>query len=198
LQECGHETLSAQQFQSFQAYLSLLQRWNAKVSLTSIRDEETILRRHFLESIVCARLLPDGIATLLDYGSGAGFPGVPCAICRPEIKVTLAESQAKKAVFLREVVRTLDLHADVHGGRVEDLGPGIRYDAVVLRAVDRMRDACAAARLRVREGGWLVIFSTEVSLGVLLSSLSGFKWGRPEPFPGTDQEVLLIGQRAGD
>ena len=79
--------------------------------LTAIRDEEGILTRHFVESIVCARALPAGIATLLDVGSGAGFPGIPIALCRSEIAVTLAESQGKKAAFLQEAVRVLGVAA---------------------------------------------------------------------------------------
>jgi 16S rRNA G527 N7-methylase RsmG len=105
------DTLSPDRTSRFESYLSLFIRWNARVSLTAIRDEDGILTRHFVESIACARALPAGIATLLDFGSGAGFPGIPIALCRPEIAVTLAESQGKKAAFLREAVRQLGLAA---------------------------------------------------------------------------------------
>ena len=80
---------------------------------TAIRDEEGILSRHFVESIACACALPAGIFTLLDFGSGAGFPGIPIALCRPEIAVILAESQGKKAAFLQEAVRVLGISAKV-------------------------------------------------------------------------------------
>ena len=93
----------------FEDYLSLILRWNARVNLTAIRDEEGILQRHFVESIACARALPADITTLLDFGSGAGFPGIPIALCRPEISVTLAESQGKRAAFLHEAVRVLGI-----------------------------------------------------------------------------------------
>ena len=89
LAEAGLAPLDAVLAGRFEDYLSLLLRWNARVNLTAIRDEEGILRRHFVESIACARALPAGIATLLDFGSGAGFPGIPIALCRPEIAVTL-------------------------------------------------------------------------------------------------------------
>ncbi|MGB9145730.1 MAG: 16S rRNA (guanine(527)-N(7))-methyltransferase RsmG, partial [Acidobacteriaceae bacterium] len=82
------------------AYLALLLRWNARMNLTAVRDPESILRRHFAESLFAAEHIPPGVATLLDFGSGAGFPGIPIAIARPEIAVTLAESQNKKAAFL--------------------------------------------------------------------------------------------------
>ena len=68
----------------FGVFAALLMRWNARVNLTAVRDADGILRRHFVESIVCARLLPGGIETLLDFGSGAGFPGIPIALCRRE------------------------------------------------------------------------------------------------------------------
>src|SRR5208282_3780961 len=71
----GLEPLNTEHSSRFAEYLSLILRWNARVNLTAIRDEEGILSRHFIESIACARALPEGVATLLDYGSGAGFPG---------------------------------------------------------------------------------------------------------------------------
>src|SRR5216683_702933 len=79
---------------------------------TSIRHPAEIVRRHFGESLFAAQHLgnPD---TLLDLGSGAGFPGLPIALLHPEIHVTLAESQNKKATFLREVVRTLNIPVEI-------------------------------------------------------------------------------------
>jgi 16S rRNA (guanine527-N7)-methyltransferase len=74
LAKAGQDALDTVLYQRFQDYLSLLLRWNARVNLTAIRDEEGIVSRHFVESIACARALPAGIATLLDFGSGAGFP----------------------------------------------------------------------------------------------------------------------------
>ena len=134
LLEAGKPLLSSQQLDCFSAYLSLIIRWNARMNLTSIRTEDGILARHFVESIACARAIPDGVRTLLDYGSGAGFPGIPIAICRPEITVTLAESQGKKAAFLQEVVRSLQLSASVHHGRADAVRA--EFDCVTLRAVD--------------------------------------------------------------
>src|ERR1700716_112541 len=83
-------------------YLDLLLKWNARTNLTAIRDPEEIVRRHFGESLFAARHIDPKTKTLLDFGSGAGFPGLPIALYRPEIAVTLAESQNKKATFLRE------------------------------------------------------------------------------------------------
>lgn len=158
LAEAGAAPLNDAQSAQFAAYLQLLLRWNARTNLTAIRDPQQIRRRHFLECILAARALPPEVRTLVDFGSGAGFPGVPIAICRPEIAVTLTESQHKKAAFLREVARSLPLPVAVHGGRAEELPA--KADCVALRAVDRMDEAVAAATRLVAEGGWLAVLTT--------------------------------------
>jgi 16S rRNA (guanine527-N7)-methyltransferase len=129
-------------------YLDLLLKWNARTNLTAIRDPEEIVRRHFGESLFAARYLDPGTITLLDFGSGAGFPGLPIALLRPDIQVTLAESQNKKAAFLREAVRTLNLPTEVWSDRVESMPATRRFHAVALRAVDNMTAAIAAAAPR--------------------------------------------------
>jgi 16S rRNA (guanine527-N7)-methyltransferase len=176
-------------------YLDLLLKWNARTNLTAIRDPEEIVRRHFGESLFAARHLdantpdlntPDlntpelntpelGAHTLLDFGSGAGFPGLPIALLRPDIQVTLAESQNKKATFLREVIRTLALPAEVWSGRVESMPADRRFHTVALRAVDNMTAAIAAAaprathQLLILAGGVSALppdFSVEASVPI--------------------------------
>jgi 16S rRNA (guanine527-N7)-methyltransferase len=147
-------------------YLDLLLKWNARTNLTAIRDPEDIVRRHFGESLFTglqlASLLPAN-ATLLDFGSGAGFPGLPIQLLYPELRVTLAESQGKKASFLREAVRTLNLPTEVWAARVDTLPPTRRFDAVTLRAVDNMQQALMDAVPRVAPNGWLVALTTDPS-----------------------------------
>jgi 16S rRNA (guanine527-N7)-methyltransferase len=176
------------------AYLALLMRWNARMNLTAVRDTAGILSRHFLESIICARLLPAGVETLLDFGSGAGFPGIPIALCRPEITVTLAESQGKKAAFLQEAIRTLGISTTVHSARAELLKK--RFDCVTLRAVDRMSEAVRAASVLVLPGGWLALMTTEAEFGDLKSCTS-FLTGEfvVHPLHGTEHRVLALAQR---
>src|SRR5271154_4718966 len=117
-------------------YLDLLLKWNARTNLTAIRDPEEIVRRHFGESLFAARHLAPDTTTLLDFGSGAGFPGLPIALLRPGIPVTLAESQNKKATFLREVVRNLNLSTEIWAARVETMPETRLFHTVTLRAVD--------------------------------------------------------------
>jgi 16S rRNA (guanine527-N7)-methyltransferase len=170
LVEACQDPLDTAQTQRFEALFSLFLRWSARINLTSIRDEEGILKRHFVESIACARSLPAGISTLLDFGSGAGFPGLPIALCRPEIAVTLAESQGKKAAFLREAVRVLGVAAKVHSGRAESLAT--QFDCVTMRAVDKMDRAVQSAAMLVRPGGWLALMTTEQYLETLKTAVA--------------------------
>jgi 16S rRNA (guanine527-N7)-methyltransferase len=178
----------------FEDYLGLLMRWNARINLTAIRDEEGILTRHFVESIACARALPAGIGTLLDFGSGAGFPGVPIALCRPEIAVTLAESQGKKAAFLQEAVRVLGLATKVYAGRAELLKA--RFDCVVLRAVDRMPQAVRAASKLASPEGRVLVMATKGELEQF-EGLCGQEFSRFEAYPlaGSATGVLAIAHR---
>ena len=153
------------------AYLDLLLKWNARTNLTAIRDPEEIVRRHFGESLFAASHLPlenldvstpdPGAITLLDIGSGAGFPGLPVALLRPGVQVTLAESQNKKAAFLREAVRSLNLpNVEVWAARAETMPANRQFRVVTLRAVDNMEAALSAARVRVAPGGLLALLTT--------------------------------------
>ena len=105
------------------AYGNLLLRWNARFALTAIRDQAELIERHLMEGVFAAAHHPQA-ATALDFGSGTGVPGIPIALCRPALQITLAESQRKKAAFLLEAVRQLCLlKASVHTGRAETLPP---------------------------------------------------------------------------
>jgi 16S rRNA (guanine527-N7)-methyltransferase len=195
LAEAGQAPLDATQTQRFEELLSLFLRWSARINLTAIRDKDGILKRHFVESIACARALPAGISTLLDFGSGAGFPGIPIALCRPEIAVTLAESQGKKAAFLREAVRVLGLCTTVHSGRAEALTA--EFDCVTLRAVDKMELAVQSSIKLVRPGGWLALMTTTAGLPILKSAAGAeFTWRQHLPLPCGDGRLLALSERA--
>ena len=134
------------------------------------------------EPVCCVRAhyVGDG-AQLLDVGSGAGFPGVPTALLLPQVRVTLAESQGKKAAFLREVVRVLELETEVWGGRTEDLPKGLKFDGVMLRAVDHMTEMEGVGRDRVKPGGVLLRLTTQARHG-----------GRTFPVPGMTGGVVEV------
>src|SRR5262249_21740099 len=97
------------QVTQIQQYTKLLLAWNDKVNLTAIRDPIEILYRHFFESMFGAEVLPVEKCRLADVGSGAGFPGLPLKMIRPDLEVFLIESNVKKATFIAEVIRELGL-----------------------------------------------------------------------------------------
>ena len=157
------ETPRGELLERLSAYLELLVRWNARTNLTAVREPEEIVTRHFGESLfagrVMGRVLGDG-NRVLDFGSGAGFPGLPIHLLLPGLQVTLAESQGKKAAFLREAQRVLGVD-EVWAGRVEEMSADRRFEAVTLRAVDKMEVALEAAVERVAAGGLLVVLTSE-------------------------------------
>lgn len=180
------------------SYLDLLIKWNAKTNLTAIREPEEIVRQHFGESLFAGQtLLKNGLAanaTLLDFGSGAGFPGLPIQLLIPSLQITLAESQSKKSAFLREAVRTLNLPTTVYAARVEDMPLAQRFDVVTLRAVDNMQAALAGAIPRLNPTGLLAVLTTENAKPGVMQDAPGIQWLPDNPIPSSDQRILLLGQ----
>src|ERR1017187_2918733 len=124
--------LSAEQIAALEGHYETLVRWNRSMNLTSISDLEEAVERHYCESLFLAASLPPGPLRIVDVGSGAGFPGFPVAVLRPDCSVTLVESHQRKAVFLREVSRTLP-SVRVLSKRAEAVGE--QFDRVISRAV---------------------------------------------------------------
>lgn len=199
LQEASLSPLDDETIGKFDAYLSLFVRWSQRLNLSSVRDQEGILTRHFVESIAVAQSLPHEVATLLDFGSGGGLPGIPIALCRPplsrvQIAVTLAESNGKKAAFLQEAVRVLGISAKVHAGRAETLAQ--LFSCVVLRAVEKMPRAVVDAAKLVAPNGWLALMTTDPRLAELQAAAgTDFRWPQPIRLPGSDSRILALGRK---
>jgi 16S rRNA (guanine527-N7)-methyltransferase len=139
----GHP-LSPLQLDQFDVYTAELRRWNERINLTAIADEPSIVTRHFLDSLRCADSWGSAPRSLVDIGAGAGFPGLPLKILRPELQLTMVESIAKKAAFLRHMVDMLALtNVDIVIARAEAAGRDPaqreRYDVAVARAVAELR-----------------------------------------------------------
>jgi 16S rRNA (guanine527-N7)-methyltransferase len=138
------------------AYLALLYKWNRTYRLTAIEEDEAV-GCHLLDSLSILPFVPDG--RLLDVGSGGGAPGIPLAIARPELSVTLLDGNSKKAAFLRQAAIELDLaNLAVHGGRVERYHPAVGFAAIVARAFAELADFVALSRHLLDAGGvWLAM-----------------------------------------
>ena len=125
-------TLTADQLDLLESHFNLLTRWNARLNLTRTDSLEEAVRFHYCESLFVGTKLPEGPLSIVDVGSGAGFPGIPIAILRPECSITLIESHRRKGVFLKEASRGL-ANVSVITGRAEQVRAG--FDWLVSRAV---------------------------------------------------------------
>jgi 16S rRNA (guanine527-N7)-methyltransferase len=205
--------LSEAQLQSISTYIDLLLRWNARVNLTSVRQPEAIITRHFGESIFTAeQLFPEADRTqafaespeqsegtdvhLIDIGSGAGFPGLPIKIRFPELQVTLIESIQKKATFLREVVRSLQLtNVDVFCGRAEGYA-GDCASVVTLRAVERFDEILPVAASLAASGGRMALLIGRAQSARAERLAPNFSWSEPVPIPLSATRILRIATKA--
>jgi 16S rRNA (guanine527-N7)-methyltransferase len=191
--QAGIAGLPIRAYDQFLAYLELLLRWNARLNLTAIRDPQQIIQRHLAECAFAALHLPDDIESLMDYGSGAGLPGIAIAICRPEIRVTLAEAQGKKASFLREASRVLGIPIEVYDGRVERLPKERVFHAVSMRAVEKMEAAIPIAIQHAER--YLVLLTTRLSAAEFQPIIPELQWLDAIDLPNSEQTILAIGRR---
>ena len=146
---------------AFNRYAEMLRERNEKINLTAITETEEVKIKHFLDSCSAAELLPGG-ASVLDIGSGAGFPGLPLKIVRPDLTVTLLDSVNKKVAFVSDVVAELKLSGvtAVHA-RIEDFPHKGEYDAVVSRAVAELSTLAEYALPFVKIGGAFIAYKSE-------------------------------------
>jgi 16S rRNA (guanine527-N7)-methyltransferase len=198
LQPFVQARLSEQQLAALAAYLDLLMRWNQRINLTAVRAPEEVVTRHFGESIFASeKLLPrDEALEVCDLGSGAGFPGLPLKIARPQARVTLVEAHGKKATFLKEVVRATKLSGiEVLARRAEDLNR--EFNLVTLRAVERFADVLPIATTLARSGGYMGLLIGSAQVEEAKRVLPNFHWRNAEPIPQSNARVLLQGQKLG-
>jgi 16S rRNA (guanine527-N7)-methyltransferase len=186
------QPLAPAQVEQLLAYLDLLLKWNAKTNLTAIREPEEIVRRHFGESLALAEMVDEiaGLEQVADFGSGAGFPGLPIAIYCAELKVTLIESQNKKATFLKEVARALNLtNVSVMNQRAEEVS--LKFDLVTMRAVERFTQALMVGANMLKEGGYFGLLVSGEQLPQIKMALAhkNIAW-RDRELPGNARSVI--------
>lgn len=139
------------------AYLALLDKWNRVYNLTAVRDAERMVSHHLLDSLAAVPFFQG--ERVLDVGSGGGLPGIPLAIARPEVRVTLIDSIAKKTAFLLQAKAELGLgNLTVVTGRVEDYRPAEGFDVITSRAFSDLREFVTLTRHLLQPGGfWLAM-----------------------------------------
>ena len=144
----------------FELYYNLLKEWNEKFNLTAITEKDKIELLHFKDSILPEDLIKQN-ATVLDIGSGAGFPAIPLKIVRDDLDITMVDSLNKRVTFLNEVISKLNLErAKAVHKRAEDLDKNVKYDVVTARAVAPMRVLCEYCIPFVKKGGYFIPYKS--------------------------------------
>lgn len=193
----GHEVI-----EQCRTYASELIYWNQKTNLTAIKDEKEVIVKHFLDSLACSQALGSLInPSLLDVGSGAGFPGLPLKILHPELDLTLLEPSAKKTAFLRHTIGTLGLSKAIAiSQRLEDFSRDAtrhhRFSCIVTRAL-KMENVVPYTGPLLKPGGRLILCRT-VPLGEG-KGLMGFRVAREISYQlpgGFGGRVLTVLERA--
>ena len=188
--------ITDQQVLCIQQYIKILLAWNDKLNLTAIRDPLEILYRHFCESMYAAAAVPLENGRLADVGSGAGFPGIPLKIYRPGLQTFLIESNMKKATFLAEVLRNIELpDTRVLVSRYEELGEEIApLDYVCSRAVGEfgLLEAWAASERVATKQVILWIGGRDLEEA---RASAEWEWREPIPVPKSLRRYILVGTR---
>ena len=177
-------------------YIRMLRHWNEKLNLTAIREPLEILYRHFCESMFAAVAVPVDFGRLADIGAGAGFPGIPLKILRPELELFLVESNIKKGTFLAEVIRELELtNTRVLISRYEELSEDLApLDYVCSRALGEFGpflDWAASERLSARR---ILLWIGGRDLDEVRKS-SQWEWQEPISVPQSLRRYLILGTK---
>ena len=178
----GVINLDADQIGALQAHCELLLRWNKVLNLTSIGSLEKIVERHYGESLFLGTHMPFNVLQIADIGSGAGFPGIPIAVLRPDCSVTLIEANSRKAVFLREATRHL-ANVRVLPRRAEAVEEA--FDYAISRAVSYAELRPVLRKIAKRAA---LLTGAEAPPQQL-----GFDWEDPIALPWGDQRFLRMG-----
>lgn len=154
-------SLSDKQKENFLIYEKMLVEWNEKMNLTAITEENQIAVKHFIDSISVLKFVEIKMnSSVIDIGTGAGFPGIPLKIMRPDIKLTLLDSLNKRLIFLGEVCRAINESADIIHARAEEYSRKSEYrekfDYAVSRAVANLPSLCEYCIPYVKRGGMFI------------------------------------------
>lgn len=187
------------------AYLDLLARWNRTYNLTAVRDPQEMVVRHLLDSLAMlphVELLAARGGRLADLGTGPGLPGIPLAIARPGLRISLVESNGKKARFMREALRTLRLaNAEVQERRIEAAGPAGAFDAITARALATLPEILALGAHLLKPDGVLLAMKgvyPEDEIAALPAPWRVLEAHRLHvPGLAAERHLLVVGRRDG-
>jgi 16S rRNA (guanine527-N7)-methyltransferase len=189
-------SLSPLQLGQIATFTDLLLKWNAHMNLTAVRDPDEVITRHFGESLFAAKHLfpvPATGQTVIDIGSGAGFPGLPLKLWEPTVELTLIEANQRKAVFLREVVRALGLcGVKIFADRAECLSD--QASLVILRAVERFERILPVALNLLAKEGRIALLIGSSQIQTAKSALGGVEWQDPLSLPLSQSRSLIVGR----
>jgi 16S rRNA (guanine527-N7)-methyltransferase len=185
---------SDEQVLQIQQYTRILLFWNEKLNLTAIRDPLEILYRHFCESMYAGVAVPVENGRLADVGSGAGFPGLPLKILRPDLRVFLVEANLKRATFLAEVIRDLGLRdVQVLVRRYQELGEEVApLDYVCSRALGEFApflDWAGSEQMATKQ---VILWIGARDLAEI-QKIDAWDWRKPVPVPHSLRRLLLVG-----
>jgi 16S rRNA (guanine527-N7)-methyltransferase len=168
--------LSDETLAKLHSYATLLKEWNEKMNLTSIVEEPEVIEKHFYDCLIPAKVLSFSGKTVVDFGTGAGFPGLVWAICFPESKVTLIEATGKKCTFLQEVINQNKLiNVRIYNQRAEEFKQREYYDVVAARAVAPLPILLEVAAPLAKVGGVFIAMKSAKGAEELKASSGAMK-----------------------
>ena len=183
----------------FELLADMVAHWSKRINLVSRSSSATFWERHIFDSAQIYALKPDHCKRWLDLGSGAGFPGLVVAIMAiksdPEISVTLVESDKRKAVFLREAARQLDLRVHVLDSRIESLPP-LEADILSARALAPLSKLCGFANRHLRDGGIALFPKGQSHHGEIVSARKEWDFSLTIHTSMTDSSSVILEMEA--
>jgi 16S rRNA (guanine527-N7)-methyltransferase len=148
--------LKNEQVELFEKYLFLIEEWNKKINITSIKNQEEVAIKHFIDSLLVLNHVPL-FGRVVDIGTGGGFPGIPLKIAEPSLEIFLIEPIRKRANFLRTVISNLSLKKiTVFNGRAENFKEKEKFDFTISRALSNIKTFCELSLPLLKPGGYLV------------------------------------------
>jgi 16S rRNA (guanine527-N7)-methyltransferase len=189
------------QMSAFMVFLKELKKWNRTYNLSALKMDKDIIIKHFIDSLLYLKAVPDRPLRIADVGAGAGFPGIPIKIVRPEINMTLIEPTRKKASFQRHIIRVLGLSGiNVMEMRVEEIGKDeAPFDIIVSRATFSLEEFLKMACPYINEDGLLIVSKGPKVLEELKEGASSVRNAVKEllelrlPLAGAERNIVVLG-----